>query len=317
MDTYDEALVPAPFGMINTGSICYFNSVLQMMIGCTAFTKAVLANKEYMLKTPTGTEIFSLVSTYIAPMTPPLQLQLRVHSAKVLIALVRDLSTRRPSVVFGRGQESASEAISHILDMIEPSNISRHPITDIFQHRIRCTVTCAKCSAVVSTSTDTGITMNQFDDARSTDFTTAIQVQTTTVTDFRCPKCACPKCGNTDDESVLCSKCAAPRVLGTVVREYRLAMVPEVIICMFNIYGVRKINKFPQEFSLPHVSGSNMVYQIVGQVEHSGSLHGGHYWARGRREKNTVHQLNDTSTSPSAFTPTIGTYMIAYHLMSI
>jgi ubiquitin C-terminal hydrolase len=93
-------------------------------------------------------------------------------------------------------------------------------------------------------------------------------------------------------------------------------MVPEVIICRFNIYGARKINQFPQEFNLPHVSGSEMVYQIVAQVEHSGGLNGGHYWARGRREKNVVYRLNDLNTSPTTFEPSIGTYMIAYHLLS-
>ena len=43
MDPYDSRLVPGPFGQVNTGAVCYFNSLWQMLIGCSAFARAVQA----------------------------------------------------------------------------------------------------------------------------------------------------------------------------------------------------------------------------------------------------------------------------------
>jgi ubiquitin C-terminal hydrolase len=93
-------------------------------------------------------------------------------------------------------------------------------------------------------------------------------------------------------------------------------MIPEIIVCSFNIYARNGVARTPRYFPLtlefPATSGGTMMYKLVGQIEHSGSLAGGHYWARGLR-KNGVFRLNDTSTAPSTFETTSGTYIVAYH----
>jgi len=305
MDPYDPALAPPAFGLNNTGVICYFNSFLQSLVGCTAFTRAVLGAPDYLQRTRTGAAVLEFVQSYAGPAgmraAPP------SASAQVLSALVSDLAVRRPRVVFGNSQESASEALIHLLDMIEPPVLvddtpttpvkpMTHPISQIFTHRQRCEVWCENCKAVVSTTTDTGVNFNLFhyDEARPTnpvEFTRLIRSHRSAATGYQCEKCG---------------------QKNSVVRSYKLSMVPEIIVCMFNIYGVRhQARYFPEQFELPGF-GDPIRFQVVGQVEHAGGLNGGHYWARGRRSGG-VFTLNDGGVAPSAFMPTTNTYFVMYH----
>jgi hypothetical protein len=93
-------------------------------------------------------------------------------------------------------------------------------------------------------------------------------------------------------------------------------MVPEVVICMFNLYdgrgGGRRPRYFPERFDLPALGGGRLDFRLVGQIEHAGSEAGGHYWARVLRAGG-VYCVNDASASPSAFAPTADTCMVVYH----
>jgi len=331
MDAYDPDVVPGAFGLNNTGAICYFNSILQVLVGCSSFVRTVLANKEYLAHTNTGKAMFEFVSTFGSQET-------QLHSARVLGALTRDLARRRPRVRFGAGQESASEALDHILDMMEPPAIEESktggeskstavasPITNLFLHRFRCNLHCRKCKQVVTKNTDYNVNFNLFhidmlktQPATEEEFSKAIRVHISATEDYRCPKCPCPNCGS-ESKAGKCkdTKCATQIPGSTAIRVYNLTMVPEIIFCMFNLYvrygGRRSTRYFPERITFPASDGGKMIFLLVGQVEHSGSLSGGHYWARGRRTNGKVYKLNDTGVGPSSFSPSASTYIIAYH----
>lgn len=305
MDKYDESVVPSSFGLNNTGVICYINSLLQMLVSCTAFIKVVLANKEYMAMTRTGKAMYDFVFASLNPSNPPVQLL----SQNVLSALVEDLKMRKPKVHFGAGQESASEALVLLLEMIEPTGVLttpasltttppttplHHPISDVFRHRYICRIYCDNCKKTGPESVDTGVILQLFgslpkDEA---EFTKLIRSYGNPITE-----CECEHCGS-----------------GTrLFRCYQLALIPEVVVCSFNIYGERPPDRyFPDKFSIPAKGGGSMSFKLVAQVEHSGTLSGGHYVARGLR-KNGIMSFNDLGTSPSTLSPSPNTYMAAYH----
>ena len=310
MDPYAPEWAPGAFGLNNTGVICFLNSFLQLLAGCTSLSRAILDNADYVSQTRTGAAMLKFFSKIVSPngARAPLDPAVTLLSSGVLVALMGDLAVRRPDVRFGGGQESASEALVHILDMMEPprdtvSTNFESPITRLFFHRFRCNLHCRKCQKIVSNETDFSVVFNLFHLDRLQhrpntveSFSKAVRLQISSTEDYVCPSC---------------------KASTTAYRVYHLTMVPEIIICTFNLYvgygGERVVRYFPPRLELPATDGGKLIFKLVGQIEHSGSLSGGHYWARGLRGGGQVHLFNDTGVSPSLFTPTPSTYMVAYH----
>jgi hypothetical protein len=322
MDAYDPAFAPTGFGLNNTGVICYFNSFLQLLASCTSLTRAVLADAGYLGRTRSGAAVLAFVRAYAAPegaYRAPAP-DVAGLSARVLAALVEDLAARRPRVRFGGGMESASEALVHLLDMMEPPSGSpaeeaalaaapgvlsvESPVTRLFLHRFRCDLHCRECRRIVSRETDYAVTFQLFhlDWLRSppatvADFSQAVRLQVSATEDYKCPDCG-----------------AGP---ARAFRSYSLTMCPEIVLTIQNLYvgygGARRARYFPDRLEFPKPDGGLLVYRLVGQVEHAGSLDGGHYWARGLRAGERVFLLNDSGVTPSHFEPTPNTYLMAYH----
>jgi ubiquitin C-terminal hydrolase len=339
MDAYDPAYAPAAYGLNNTGAICYLNSFLQALAGCTALCRAILQNADYLARTRTGAAMLAYFRALAdeqgaRPQPAPGTASL---SAAVLGALVADLAARRPHVSFGAGQESASEALVHLLDMMEPEPAGpqasgaagtagtapalseESPVTRLFLHRFRCELHCRRCARVVSMDTDNAVTFNlfHFDHLREPPatpetFSRSVRLQVSVTEDYRCPGCAPPP--GAPASAPASAPAGAP---ASAYRTYMLTMIPEVIVCAFNLYvgygGVRRARYFPERLEFPALNGGTLVFLLVGQVEHAGSLAGGHYWARARRAGGAVYLLNDSSVAPDAFTPSPNTYLLFYH----
>jgi ubiquitin C-terminal hydrolase len=322
MISYNAEVTPRAFGLVNTGVICYLNSFLQTLVSCTAFVETVLSNKEYLSKTRTGAAVYRFVEAAHATGTPPI-------SADVSRALISDLKERRPNFRFGQGQESASETFTFIIDMMEPPRSADQSVsvpsevTNLFKNRFRCELHCRRCKSIVSTTTEYAINFNLFHiDAAPprtpSEFSSAIRTHSSITEDYYCEKCTCD-CGgayieyrNGKSHTRKCEQCGELQQKSTAVRVYKLTLIPEIIFCMFNAYGAKISRYFPEEFEIPSVKGGSMIYKLVGQVEHSGSLGGGHYWARCLRQGG-VFALNDTGISPSKFENTPYTYIVAYN----
>lgn len=304
MEPYDAKLIPEAFGFNNTGVICYFNSFLQTLVGCSAFTTSVLSNSDYLKCTTTGTAVLDFVTSYVVDsISINRSDKMAFKSSMVLKALVSDLAARRPNVRFGGGQESASEALIHLLDMIEPPRaVGQNPITNLFKHRFSCELHCDNCNnKIVSSTIDYAVNFNLFDEK---------MFEQQDVASFS--KAICSHKSKTED--YLCPSCLKKT---TAIRVYDLIMIPEIIFCMFNLYGeVRRARYFPETLEFPAIKGGKLIYKIVGQIEHAGSLSGGHYWAHGLRAGDRVYRLNDTSVSLSAFVPSANTYIVVYHFVN-
>lgn len=265
MKGLEPIFLPKPAGLYNTGSICYFNSLLQVLASCTS-----LRHWKSMSKTPLedAFENFIINSNSFDPM--------------VSTILLSALRKQVPS--FGNGQESASEAITLLLNAIDNNSLN-----NMFIHRFKYNIKCMSCFYTTEMIKDHSILFEMF---HVTDVNeNNMLLHKTLLPDYKCEKC---------------------NKLGAV-KTAKLTMLPEIIICLFNVYYNKVIHQFPEYLTFP---GYNKLlkYGIIGQIEHAGSLNGGHYWARALRNSG-IYLFNDNSYSSSNFEPTANTYIIVYHLI--
>jgi hypothetical protein len=210
-----------------------------------------------------------------------------------------DVRDRRPLSRYGTGQESASETLVLILEMIEhlgdPAE-EDNPFSLLLYHRYEVNLRCSRCGGGGS-NFDVSTQFNLFrPTAPSTPegFGRSIMYETTRLEGYRCGICGARTEG---------------------VRQSLLRMVPEIIVCLFNIYGPRRrTNYFPDRFSLPgRDRGTKLMYRLVAQVEQVGHLAGGHYLARVLRGDGNVYLCDDAAVSLSGFAPGPGVYIVFYH----
>lgn len=326
-ETYNPALVPpGALGFHNTGVICHKNGLLQALVSCSAVVRAAFGHRGYLARTATGRAFYDFVHAAVPagrppgaePFGPPVEYER--HSAAVLRALVEDLRARRPTTRYGPSQESASEGLVLLLDMIDDPNpapvgteldaetgrevvvYEENPIARLFYHRYEARIYCKGCEAAVSEKLDVAVQFNLFQydflgrkPKTPAEFGEMLRSQVSSLEDYRCEKCG-EKAGG--------------------LRHYRLRMVPEVLVCVFNLYDdsvVRVSRFFPTRVPFPGIKGSQMIFRQVAQVEQTGSRAGGHYTARALRGDGRVYHFDDTAASPSAFGPTPNVYLVFYH----
>ena len=307
MIMFEPARLPAPFGLGNTGSICYLNASLQALASCTALSR-VLEEAPPAELTATGAALAKFLRIARGSSIASIASSANVasESAAILGALRADLASRRPRTRFGSGQESASEAFVLILEMLlrdddkaQPANCA---VSQLFAHRYRCTVVCGACRRAVSRDVDENVhfSLFHFDGLEPSAFAAALARHVSVLEDYVCPEC---------------------KQRGSAIRRYDLTMAPEILVCLFNAYvgrgGAKIPRRFPETFELPARAGGAIGYRLVAQIEHSGGLDGGHYWARCLRLSGGVAQafmLNDAGVSPAAFGASAETYVVVYHV---
>lgn len=334
---YDAAFAPAPFGLGNTGVICHFNTLLQGLASCPALIKAVLNNADYMARTATGKALHTFISAIAtregARENPSVGIE--ASSARVMEAFVSDLRARRPWFKFGAGQECADEGLVLLLDMIEPADdedektagekkAGNHPISRLFLHRYVCESHCKECKVVTvpdkgsRSATDLAVQfsvghleLRKNKPTSVLEFSTALRRRVDEVAGYLCPAC---------------------KKKTTILRLYRLAMVPEIIVCLFGIYKApRPMRYIPPRLMLAGVKpGEYLTFRQVataeqtGNADHRGVIQSGHYTARGLR-RGGIYAFNDASTPhPSSLpSPPSGTpgnenkYLVFYNYQGV
>jgi hypothetical protein len=311
-ESYDAAWAPGPFGLRNTGVICHFNALLQAIAACTAVLRAALGAREYLGRTATGRAFydFALAAAPAAARPPGCApfggaAPLESMSAALLRALVGDLRSRRPGFRYGPGQESASEGLVLLLDMLDDPRAAageENPVARLFYHRSLASVYCRACRKAASEATDVAVQFNLFhyDDAVAAGLDAAgpeafgdlLRSYAAPLDDYRCEACG---------------------ARGGGVRHDQLRMVPEVLVVAFNLYGRRRLRPFPPRVVFPGAAGGRLEYRQVAQVEQTGSLAGGHYTARALRAGGAVYAMNDAAFAPAAFGASPNVYLVFYH----
>lgn len=307
-ETYDPAFVPQAWGLHNpSGSLCHLNALLQALVSCSAVVRTTLANREYLGGTRTGQAFYDFIYSAVPTVRPPEDTPFYGESAensseRLFQALVGDLRVRRPTFCYGLAQESASEGLILLLDMIDDPSRGVNPIACLFYHRYETFVVCGECQAHGSMRVDSSVQFDLFhhDDelqqglCAPTRFGEMLRVHETRLEDYRCEACG--------------------KTAGGVLHR-RLRQVPEILVCLFNLYTAHRAacRGFPTFVILPGLAGTRLVYRQVAQIEHFGGLFAGHYVAHGRRKNGQVYMFNDDAVSLAAFGPSPNVYMVFYH----
>ena len=215
-------------------------------------------------------------------------------SIKILEKLKAELKIKKPYIDFGIGQDSAGEAIIHLIDMLEVPNSSFKisPITMLFEHKITKDIYCENCKKKVTSSIDNSIILNDFDKKKPLNILKNVSIHSK-LENYKCDLC------KEKDTSIL---------------KETIIVCPEIIIIRFNIYDhtQRKNNKLEKTFTMPGLN-ENYLYKLLGYVEHSGTLSGGHYWATCVRKKE-IFIINDMNIIKSDFKNSSNIYLAVYHV---
>lgn len=267
MISLENIFLPDPYGLVNTGSICYFNSLLQVLGSCTSI---------YSIKFKDRNDVERVIKEYVE-MLKNNKIDITVSSK-----IIAELHKVKPN--FGNGQESASEALVLLLEAID--NVC---LTSLFVNRVRCSVKCKTCDYRSEEKKDYSVTINLFheQDVKESN----ILNHSNEIDDYLCEKCK-NKGG---------------------IRHYKLTMLSEILVICFNVYFDKKKHNFPDTLTFPG-KDKDLRYKLIGQIEHIGNLHGGHYWSRVLR-KDGVFLCNDNTYNECKFTPTDNTYIIVYHIV--
>lgn len=277
---------PSAIGLTNTGVICHFNSLLQMLVSSTELA-------DVMEKITPGTKTAEKLKTFFKEYYGG-----NASSIDVLRALMQDLSVRKKNVSFGNSQESATEGLVLMLEMVEGPRELKHPLRDLFEHTYIMSVRCQACNQTVSQVRDAAIQFNTFVfDALENypktpeEYAQSIRCNITELHDYNCEKCGTKK--------------------AKAIRIHQLVKIGRLFVVVHNKYAVAKTRYFPERFELPGRDGKPLAFKQLAQVEHSGGLNGGHYWAKVLR-KEGVMCANDSCVSPDKFGPNSNVYVVLY-----
>lgn len=266
MNKLNISLLPDPFGLQNTGSLCYFNSLLQVLASCTSIQSIVFLDK---------TPIELIFNNYIK------QIKNNNVDSMVSYKIIQELHNN--FITFGNGQESASEAFILLLE-----SINNNALNKLFLNRYRCSIYCTSCKYNTEEIMDHSFTINLFH---------IKELNVENILNYYV---------NLEDYS--CTKCSQKKT----VRRYRLTMLSEILFIIFNIYFDKTEHSFPDILNFKQ---SNLTYKLIGQIEHYGTLSGGHYLAKALRKNNNVYLFNDNYFQDSTFKKSINTYIVIYHLI--
>lgn len=286
-----DSCFPRPFGLANTNAICHFNALLQALATCPKFISALCENREYFAKKETGKCLYNFAravqeSCSGGGVVDP------SHSARLLGAFLRDLRKERPGFRYDGSNESASEGLLLLLDVI---GFDKSPAADLMQYRAGTHLWCKRCSVngyvskpgakvgVVSSKEDHGFCFNAFHlDTSQYEFPMSLLLHSTEIDGYRCDVCK-----HTGEAHNVCS----------------MDFIPEIFVIALNQYRCKKLRHIPSTFK---AKGAR--YLLVATVEHSGSLGGGHYRARVQRV-NGACIADDLSTTRGEVAVTEHTYL--------
>ncbi len=291
---YDTENVPFATGMSNTGAICWWNSLLQSMLGISALSQVMLDYETEFVGNPFACAYIEfLLSTYNDTVRNDSSIKLFMVFGKQVIA--------KTKINLVNGQQCANEGFTLFIEMLDNRRVEK-----IFTSSYEITSTCKNpaCKNVAVLPRDNAfyVTLN-YNTLDSESFHHWMRVHERDPNPRKCEVC-----GHCEQSSKPIEK---------------LKRLSEVVVVLLNKITIAKTNMyFPSTLTFLSNTGNDIKYKLVAKIEHGGGSvnmstfsSSGHYWAHSLRDE--VWQCcNDTSVSPGNASPTAGTLMIMYHMVA-
>ena len=327
---YDSEYTAPPFGLNNNGAICWWNALIQIILGMSSVCETIL-NTEKDTNTNLAKEYYTLLRALL-PNNPEYEqintAQFAGASSRLLAAMLADAGA---STALGYGQQCASEGFSTCIEMLRIESIDNLLATRYVQ-----SIECTRCKKIVSVTRDTA---NNIKIPPTKNLRTESEIA-----EWKNYKSSLPSdhphhhvianftTGAEFEKWVknhavwtlgyTCSQCNYK--MPTVPRGESLVLLREVIVMSFDMFNKIDSTWYPQELNFVSIDGTILHYELIGKICWSGSINklpdgrfasGGHYWAHTLREGKWFC-CNDGSVTQGDPRPCANTFMIAYHLMS-
>lgn len=289
---YNPAEVPEPFGLYNTGVICWCNSLLQVLLSCSSLNETLLKNANALVDNPLATEYIQILRATTKTPGPINHAALALSGQNILKAFIHAIRLRGQSVGQWTSQECVNEAFTMFIDIF-----NCEPVSKLFTNIYELSITCDGCGKTVSTIRDKSYSVHMFHGFKlktEKQFCTWIRAHISENDHFACT------CG---------------KVMSKYNRIEKLKMLSEIVVIVFNKFYVKSNIWFPDQLHFDTKNNTVLTYRLVGQIEHGGNMQGGHYHARALRG-DSFKCFNDASVSEQPAGSTPETYMIVYHLVA-
>jgi len=301
---YNEEFVSKGHGFCNLGATCYFNSILQCLLSCPSIFETLKANwdKDYISKNPLARNLKTLHDMSMAGQ----------DVSRTCIPVWRDIlgiaQARNDKVKIDLGQQDAHEGLMMFLDIID----TLPEIKRLFEHRHRVRVLCDKCKKWVVDKYETNLTFEVQPDLKTEQHIKFHAIDENYNTTMPLNEFLRKQNGFIDENYICPNEDCKER--GHKFKTTTLTMVPEILPVLIKKYGRTKaVTPFPANLEFVTTGGKKkIIYKLVAQSEHSGSMSGGHYWAVGLRSDGWMN-LNDSSVRPGRPGPTANSYVLFYH----
>jgi len=289
---YNNKFATDPFGLVNSNSICYSNSFLQALLGCSAFNEILLTNE----KKPNYAKN-SLVKTYISllklAIKNPKSAQIPNKSIEIMTQVRSILSKKGHRFATTSGQQDKNEFFYMFMECL-----SEFPeINLLFTHRYYMGIICEKYKKYSVLRKDVGTVLHIPADVK--DVSKYIRYHERTIEDFKCSKCDV----RSDKRQINVLK-----------------MVPDILIILAKKFQNKPNTPFPEVLKFNGVDNKPITYKAVSTVEHLGASGGknfrktgGHYITHSLRKDNKWYKFDDLGFHESKFTVNINTYVVMYH----
>lgn len=299
---YNAEYIPVPMGLANAGALCYFNTMLQCLMSCSAFNQRVIDNYDVYRKKAAGPESNSLGLLYYKLITTQdatgIASTINVEIIKELIRLQKAAGHGDADTFNLQRQDCVREGLTCFIDAMGG-------VSDLFAVRYKNVLKCGACGEECGgrANAPSDCTIQLFKPGLNTKerIENHIRYHSDIPLDFKCVKCDSQ---NTDGEDI-------------ITQEYFLVRLSEIIVLVFNKYDIKTVKFFPPTLMFESKTGP-LNYKLIAQAMHLGaSRFGGHYVARCVRPTGIINfdDANHTAISENEMKPNRSSYVVFYCLM--
>jgi len=304
---FNDAYLLTPFGLYNNSIICYFNSLLQALFGCTSINEYLLNNQKKFINNNFIKLYINILKNYILINNTKEQSIYSVEQSNLILFNEFLILLKNKNLHFGYNQEDSGELLLLLLDIINDEYIY-----NLFYHKYKCDIYCKSCKNIVNIKDDISVQFEIDNKSINSKFLKSnlnknlnnlnkyIRNNYSECTDYICQKC---------------------KKNNSCIKINRLLLTPTVIVLNFNKYAEKSLYNYPLElFFINTDKNKKFNYKLISSIHHSGNNNFGHYVTKSIRKvvenndiQNNIYLLNDTSYQTDSFKPDKDSYILFYH----
>lgn len=290
---YDPSYTPRSAGMLNTGVMCYFNSLVQLIGSCPSVVK-------YIVNTGHTNAFLQRLSTMFTDWLSGDGTNVGFVDTNLFSEAVSMIRNIHGCEHYGGDQEDVGELFHRLVDLCGDDKLE-----SLFKNRVRCDLFCLKCREMKQV---------QYDDmlmySVTPDHINELAIKPASSSTPLHPLNVFIR-NNYSRCDVVCEHCG-----GECIKTSRLVNVASVIIVCFNKFYQKIACDYPQELSFENRQAHTCHhYKLVASVLHYGSQNFGHYICRCLRREGIV-EVNDQHVRESTLEPDASSYLLAYHFVN-